>query len=111
MMVFFAVIGASANVAVVLRQGPVLFVFAAGFCIIGGQLTLNATDAAGYGNFFLIVNYFENIFIRCHRPVCDQAAVDRNGAQHGSFISLDAVAKGCLKVFFIITGKSFIHGI
>ncbi|HXV77805.1 MAG TPA: DUF819 family protein [Candidatus Polarisedimenticolaceae bacterium] len=45
MMVFFAVIGAGANVAVVLRQGPVLFVFAAvilavhlAFILLAGRL-------------------------------------------------------------------------
>jgi uncharacterized membrane protein len=34
MMVFFAVIGASANIGVVMRDGPVLFVFAALILVI-----------------------------------------------------------------------------
>ena len=45
MMVFFAVIGASANIAVVVRAGPILFLFAAlillvhlGFVLVGGRL-------------------------------------------------------------------------
>jgi uncharacterized membrane protein len=46
MMVFFAVIGASANIGVVLREGPVLFVFA------GLILTIHLVVILGAGKLF-----------------------------------------------------------
>ena len=46
MMVFFAVIGASANIGVVLREGPVLFVFA------GLILTIHLAVILGAGKLF-----------------------------------------------------------
>jgi len=46
MMVFFAVIGASANIGVVLREGPVLFVFA------GLILTVHLLVILGAGKLF-----------------------------------------------------------